>query len=121
MQFTFASLQVFIIAGIVLQFAAGSPIGLGKPVDTDPEDGGDKLLWLNNLTPAKRGKVGIDSEDDGDKLLWLQESSKPVKRVTIAEVASSEDGDARLDWLNNSTPENLKRDKAQDGDDAPLL
>lgn len=79
------------------------PQRCSSTVDTDPEDGGDKLLWLNNLTPAKRGKgkiilqcvtipqriclstVGIDSEDDGDKLLWLQESSKPVKRVTIAE------------------------------------
>ncbi|KAJ7247264.1 hypothetical protein C8J57DRAFT_722392, partial [Mycena rebaudengoi] len=136
MQFTFASLQVFVIAGIMLQFAAGSPIGLNKHVDTSVGEDGDKLLWLSEPTkPSKRvtmGQVDTHVGEDGDKLLWLSEPTKPSKRVTMGEDGEPgldwlnnlvpakrtivEDGEPGLDWLNNLAP--AKRDKVQDRDAA---
>ncbi|KAJ7257298.1 hypothetical protein C8J57DRAFT_1472725 [Mycena rebaudengoi] len=118
MQFTFASLQVFVIAGIMLQFAAGSPIGLNKPVDTSVGEDGDKLLWLSEPTkPSKRmtmGQVDTHVGEDGDKLLRLSEPTKPSKRVTMGEVFRSQDGEPGLDWLNNLVP--VKRTIVEDGE-----
>ncbi|KAJ7252872.1 hypothetical protein C8J57DRAFT_1519661 [Mycena rebaudengoi] len=62
MQFTIASLQAFIITGVMLQLAASTPIGMGMDkAGTDTEDGHMQLLWLSATKSAKRATMIEDS------------------------------------------------------------